>query len=166
MDAAGEQVTKAGEVGEIVATSLAHRAMPLIRYRTTDVAMLGERSCAACGRPYPLLRRIEGRLQEFMISRHGRVISMTAINMHSPVFDNVAQFRFAQRAAGHVVLRIVPRASYDPVRDEERIRSELGPKLGADTTLELALVDEIPRSASGKLSFIDQELPSPFGAPS
>ena len=50
--------------------------------------------------------------------------------------------------------------------DEERIRSELGPKLGADTTLELALVDEIPRSASGKLSFIDQELPSPFGVPS
>jgi phenylacetate-CoA ligase len=101
-----------------------------------------------------------------MISGTGRVISMTAINMHSPVFDNVSQFRFAQRNAGHVVLRIVPRASYEPQRDEQRIRAELGPKLGADTTLELVLVDELRRSASGKVSFIDQELPSPFGAPS
>ena len=166
VNSAGEPVTEPGEVGEIVATSLARRAMPLIRYRTTDVAMLGERSCPECGRPYPLFRRIEGRLQEFMISGGGRVISMTAINMHSPVFDNVAQFRFTQRVPGHVVLRVVPRASYDPTSDEQRIRTELGPKLGADTTLELALVDEIPRSASGKLSFIDQELPSPFGAPS
>lgn len=166
VNASGEQVTDVGEVGEVVATSLARRAMPLVRYRTTDVAMLGERSCAACGRPYPLLTRIEGRLQEFMISGTGRVISMTAINMHSPVFDNVAQFRFAQRVAGHVVLRIVPRASYEPDGDEQRIRAELGPKLGADTTLELVLVDDLPRSASGKVSFIDQELPSPFGAPS
>ena len=119
VNTAGEQVTKAGEVGEIVATSLARQgdaAHPLPHDRRGDAGRAVVRRPA--GGRIRSSRRIEGRLQEFMISGSGRVISMTAINMHSPVFDNVAQFRFAQRVAGHVVLRVVPRASYDP--DERR----------------------------------------------
>lgn len=160
----GLPVEEPGQPGEIVATGFLTRTMPLIRYRTGDIAARSEGTCNGCGRPYELIERVEGRLQEFIVSRTGRYVSMTAINMHSPVFDNVYQFRFRQSVPGEVTLAVVPSARFDPVVDESRIRAELAPKLGADFELTLQLVDEIPPTRGGKFRFLDQELPGPFAA--
>jgi phenylacetate-CoA ligase len=164
LDERGGAVEEPGRLGEIVATGFLSRAMPLIRYRTTDVAVFARGSCETCGRPYKLFDRVEGRLQEFIVSRTGRYISMTAINMHSPVFDNVHQFRFRQSVPGKLVLSVLPRPAYSSARDEARIRSELAPKLGSDIDLDVELVADIPRTARGKFRFLDQELPGPFEA--
>jgi phenylacetate-CoA ligase len=51
--AAGE-----GESGEIVITDLTNHYMPLIRYRTGDLAVVSSRRCE-CGRTLPLLERVE-----------------------------------------------------------------------------------------------------------
>jgi phenylacetate-CoA ligase len=158
VDEEGEAVTERGATGEIVATSLHARAMPLIRYRTGDLAVLGAQACERCGRPYQLLERIEGRVQEFVVTSTGRRISMTAINMHSPIFDNVFQFRFAQERPGEVSLRIVPKPSYSPEADDAQITRALMQKLGDDMALRLELVDEIPRGGRGKYRFLDQML--------
>ena len=158
LDEDGEPVDRPGGRGEIVATSLNARAMPLIRYRTMDVGIMGEKRCASCMRPYRLLARIEGRLQEFLVTSTGRRISMTAINMHSPVFDNVRQFRFVQRVPSAVTLRIVPKQGYVAETDGAQIRQEIGAKLGTDIRLELELVNEIGRSRGGKYHFLEQHL--------
>ncbi|HWP79781.1 MAG TPA: methyltransferase domain-containing protein [Candidatus Acidoferrum sp.] len=50
-----------GEAGEVVLTTLRDRAMPLIRYRTGDIARLITTPCA-CGGAFPRLGRVEGRL--------------------------------------------------------------------------------------------------------
>lgn len=50
----------AGEPGEVVVTGLTGRYLPLIRYRTGDLAVLSDEACP-CGRGLPLLDRIEGR---------------------------------------------------------------------------------------------------------
>jgi phenylacetate-CoA ligase len=162
LDEHGDPVDEPGRIGEIVATGFLTRAMPLIRYRTTDVAVFARGTCEACGRPYELFDRVEGRLQEFIVSGSGRYISMTAINMHSPIFDNVHQFRFRQSVPGKVMLSVVPKTAYSAATDEARIRSELAPKLGPDIVLDLELVEEIPRTPRGKFRFLDQELPGPF----
>jgi phenylacetate-CoA ligase len=151
-------VTERGAMGEIVATGLHARAMPLIRYRTGDLGVLGAERCERCKRPYRLLERIEGRTQEFVVTSSGRRISMTAINMHSPIFDNVFQFRFVQERPGEVSLRIVAKPSYSRSADDEQIRRELTQKLGDDMALRLELVDEIPRGGRGKYRFLDQML--------
>jgi phenylacetate-CoA ligase len=160
----GHSVDGPGEVGEIVATGLTSRAMPLIRYRTMDAASFLDGPCPACGRPYRRFARIEGRIHEFIVSAHGRPVSMTSINMHTPVFDNVAAFRFCQDTPGRVTLTVVPKPSFDRAGDEAVIRSELAPKLGPDielTTIEL--VNEIPLSPRGKHHFLDQRLPIRIG---
>jgi phenylacetate-coenzyme A ligase PaaK-like adenylate-forming protein len=51
-----------GSEGEIVITTLRHEAMPLIRYRTGDVASLLPGPCR-CGSPMPRLGPIAGRLE-------------------------------------------------------------------------------------------------------
>jgi phenylacetate-coenzyme A ligase PaaK-like adenylate-forming protein len=162
VDEDGQVIESAGRSGEVVATGFLNPAMPLIRYRTGDVATFAAGRCEACGRPYKRLESVEGRLQEFIVSRSGRHVSMTAINMHSPVFDNIYQFRFRQAVRGEITLMVVPKQTFNRAIDEPRIRAELAPKLGPDFDLFLEIVDNIPRSNRGKFRFLDQELPSPF----
>jgi len=157
----GVVVAGDGESGEVVATGLNNFICPLIRYRTMDLAIPLDSKCA-CGRNYPLLERVEGRLQELIITETGRLISMTAINMHSDVFDNVKQFQFYQEKRGEVIFRIVKKEGYSN-QDTEYIRNELYKKLGDDVNLVIQFVEHIPRTQSGKYRFLIQKLPIEFG---
>jgi phenylacetate-CoA ligase len=163
LDTDNKPITQPGTVGEIVGTGFLSRAMPLIRYRTMDMASYAPGTCEMCHRPYKLLERIEGRLQEFIVTSTGRYISMTAINMHSPVFDNVRQFRFYQDTPGSVTLRVVPKSTYNPLADKDQIGKELAVKLGNDVSLSIEVVDEISRGPRGKYRFLEQKLPLTFG---
>lgn len=157
----GKPVTQENELGEVVATGLNNFACPLIRYRTMDLAVLANTKCG-CGRNYQLLKKVEGRLQELIVTGTGRLISMTAINMHSDVFDNVRQFQFYQEKKGEVIFNIVRNEAYTD-RDTEYIRRELQKKLGVDVDLIIRFVDHIPRTQSGKYRFLIQKLPIEFG---
>jgi phenylacetate-coenzyme A ligase PaaK-like adenylate-forming protein len=61
VDIGGTAPVPPGGTGEIVITTLRHEAMPLIRYRTGDVANLLPGPCR-CGSPMPRLGPIVGRL--------------------------------------------------------------------------------------------------------
>jgi phenylacetate-CoA ligase len=143
----GKPMKQEDELGEVVATGLFNFACPLIRYRTMDLATLANTKCK-CGRNYPLLKKVEGRLQELIITGTGRLISMTAMNMHSDVFDNVKQFQFYQEKKGEVIFNIVKKDTYTE-RDTKYIRSELYKKLGDDVNVIIRFVDDIPRTQSG-----------------
>lgn len=161
LDGSGTEVED-GSSGEIVATSFWNNATPFIRYRTMDFATTGPSSCAACGRPHRLLHRIDGRLQEMIVSASGRWISMTAINMHSNVFDDVRQFQFHQDQPGVVTFRYVAKPGFSPAA-ERRIREALELKLGQDMRLSLVPVENIPLTKGGKVRFLDQELTLRYG---
>ena len=153
----GRPVEGPGAMGEVVTTGLMNPICPLIRYRTMDVAVAAEGQCS-CGRAYPLLERVEGRLHEFIVTRDHRLISMTAVNMHSDVFDNVAQFQFYQMREGEVLMRIVKKPGYTDL-DTERILQELGKKFEGDVDLTVRFVGKIPRTRRGKYRFLIQDLP-------
>ena len=57
-----------GEAGELVFTSLTKEAMPVIRYRTRDIAVL-DRSPCACGRTTVRMGRVIGRTDDMLIIR-------------------------------------------------------------------------------------------------
>lgn len=146
-----------GESGEIVATGFNNRAFPLIRYRTEDTATVSSSSTCPCGRAFKRVERVDGRLQEMIVASSGNLISMTAINMHSDVFDNVHQFQFMQDTPGEVTMRIVRRPAYSLV-DEQRIRESLARKLRDQITITIEYADSIPLTARGKATFLDQRL--------
>jgi phenylacetate-CoA ligase len=68
------QPAAAGEEGEIVITNLHSYAMPFIRYKQEDVVLLSDREIA-CGRSFPLLQTIQGRVDDYVTLRSGRRIS-------------------------------------------------------------------------------------------
>ena len=108
-----------------------------------------------------VLTRIEGRLQELVVTGDGRYISMTALNMHNDLFNHVRQFQFAQREVGRLELRLAPESQFH-FRRRERIRGEIQAKLGTAMALEVAVVEEIHRTPAGKLRFLEQHLPIRF----
>lgn len=60
------EVLSPGEKGEVVFTMLTREAMPLLRYRTRDLAVIEYEKCA-CGRSHPRIMRIKGRSDDMLI---------------------------------------------------------------------------------------------------
>jgi phenylacetate-CoA ligase len=61
-----------GETGEMVLTSLAREAMPILRYRTRDITSATREACA-CGRTHARIQRITGRSDDMLIIRGANV---------------------------------------------------------------------------------------------
>jgi phenylacetate-CoA ligase len=57
-----------GQPGELVITTLTKQAMPLIRYRTRDIATVNRRPCG-CGRTTARMSRVLGRSDDMLIIR-------------------------------------------------------------------------------------------------
>jgi len=64
-----------GQVGEVVLTTLCREAMPLIRYRTRDLAMIMPEPCP-CGRTHRRLSRIQGRTDDMLILKGVNIFPM------------------------------------------------------------------------------------------
>jgi len=86
-------ITKPGQIGEIVGTSFIMDSTPFIRYRTREFAVLTGWGCPACGLPYQVWERLEGRAQEFFVPRGGRYVSVTAAiaAMHDDIWDHIEE---------------------------------------------------------------------------
>ncbi|MFA6054784.1 MAG: phenylacetate--CoA ligase [Thermodesulfovibrionales bacterium] len=63
----GERMPE-GEKGELVLTTLCREAMPILRYRTRDIAMIIPGKCK-CGRTHRRISRIIGRTDDMIIVR-------------------------------------------------------------------------------------------------
>ena len=157
IDTEGQTVNEPGQMGEIVGTSFIMHATPFIRYRTRDFAALRGWGCSSCGRPYQIWDRIEGRLQEFIVTHTGRLISMTAINFHDDIFDHIRQFEFHQKTKGWITFRYIPKDTCNEAALKD-IRKRLEIKLGEDVDLIMHAVEDIPRTERGKSRFLIQEL--------
>ncbi len=62
------EVLPAGELGELVITTITKEALPLIRYRTKDITRLMYEPCG-CGRTTVRMAKIEGRTDDMLIIR-------------------------------------------------------------------------------------------------
>lgn len=154
----GDVINQSQQEGTIVGTGFTNYAMPLIRYKTDDKAVFSEEIKCQCNREYKKIENVKGRWnQEFIIAPNNRKISITSLNMHSDIFDNVKQYQFYQEKVGEVILKIVPYNQYCE-NDNNNIHAELGKKIGNDIILKIKLVEEISRTETGKYKFINQKI--------
>jgi phenylacetate-CoA ligase len=144
-----------GETGEIVATGLHNFSMPLLRYRTGDLAEATDEPCP-CGRGSLLIKSIHGRITEHIETESGARLTATALNVHGGTWQNVIQFQYVQRSRRKVTLRVVRGAAYTEA-DERRILKEMGERFGDEIELGIEYATEIPRTARGKMPLIVRE---------
>ena len=156
----GTVVNEEGRIGEIVATGFNNYAMPLIRYRTGDMAGLATNKCL-CGRQFPLLKRIEGRQQEYVVSKNGRLISFNAalFGIHDEKWVNVKKIQCVQEVKGELIIHVVGWQSGTGPDLAMYVLKLLKERLGSELTLEVKLVEDIPPTKSGKHKYLIQKLP-------
>lgn len=157
-DEQGRVITTPGVLGEIVGTSFDNRVMPFIRYRTGDLAVLSDRPVDDALRGYPVVERIEGRLQEFLVTRDHRLISICT--MGSAHFDMLAQMetiQYEQREPGVFDLKVV--ASRKLTQSElSNIKHAVQDKTQGGCEVLVREVDAIPRTNRGKHVMLIQHL--------
>ncbi|MCK5245046.1 MAG: hypothetical protein KAJ90_07225, partial [Desulfobacterales bacterium] len=62
-----------GQTGYIAVTDLSNYAMPFIRYRNADMAIMAQKPCP-CGRPSPVIKELLGRSTDIIRTAHGDII--------------------------------------------------------------------------------------------
>ena len=137
----------------VVGTNFSNPATPLIRYDTGDLVALGEACC--CGRPGRVVKSIEGRTNDFLRLRDGRLFGPA--NHLFKYMVNVREGQIYQPASGEVVVRIVPSSAFT-AEDEHALRREIQRRLGEGEQVRIECVDVIERSPSGKLRVVVSEL--------
>jgi phenylacetate-CoA ligase len=147
-----------GTPGEIVVTHLATRDFPFIRYRTGDVGTLDDTACA-CGRGLPVLKEIQGRTTDFVVAADGTVmhgLSLIYVLRDQP---GIAGFKIVQESLSLTRVMIVPTPEFAP-ETVKVIERGLKARLGAQVSVDVALMDEIPAEASGKFRYIVSKVPA------
>jgi phenylacetate-CoA ligase len=153
----GEPVNEEGEAGEIVATGFNNQVMPFIRYKTGDIAIYSKKTCE-CGRCYPMIDKISGRVQDFVLSRKNHLIPLSTIQYEALGHSNyVRQFQFYQEKAGEVVVNIIKAEDYSR-EEESRILEALHQGVAGDIFFHIKYRDQIPRTSSGKHRLLVQKL--------
>ncbi len=158
IDQNGKQVKKEDEIGEIVGTSLLNYIFPFIRYKTGDLGVYTAIKCS-CGRNYPRLKRIEGRLQEFVVSKSNQLISLTGVyGLIAKVSPNVKECQFYQDKKGEIIIKIVKTDNYSK-SDSQIIQNSIQKRFGSEFNIKISQVDHVPRTKTGKYQFLIQKLP-------
>ena len=142
----------AGVNGEIVVTNLYSRAMPIIRYRTGDIGELGSEPCP-CGRGLPLLKKVEGRQTDFIVTPDGRTIHALAVIYVLRECPQIDEFQVVQESIDKLTATIVPRTELQ-ASVREKIVQDLQRVLGAGMKVELVTSSAIPRAPSGKFRYV------------
>jgi phenylacetate-CoA ligase len=140
-----------GEAGLVVVTDLLNRAMPLIRYRLEDLAERAAAPCP-CGRGLPMLRRVVGRMADFLKRTDGsRVAGISLIENTLTAVPGIQQMQIVQEDLLDIVVRLVTGREFDAARRAELRRYFERTFPGARITLED--VAQIQAEPNGKYRF-------------
>ncbi len=118
-----------GESGELVITTLTKEGMPLIRYRTRDIASLNDDPCP-CGRTTIKLNKITGRSDDMLIIRGVNVFpsQIESVLLHNPNVEphyHINVDRVNNLDVMEIVIELSPNVSIDEVAQVEEIRRRL-----------------------------------------
>ena len=142
---------KDGEIGKIVVTNLNNYAMPFIRYEIGDLGMLVKDKCK-CGRNWPRLKKIVGRVSDTIISPSGKMIHGEFFTHLFYGFSNVKQFQVVQETQRDLTIKIVKRAKFS----EEQLKFLIQKihKFGDENfRIKFEFCNQIPAASSGKFRY-------------
>ncbi len=132
--------------GELICTGLHNHAMPLLRYRTGDVATMLKGPCP-CGRSGQVFTQIDGRREDYVLTPNGAKVGRMDHIFKDAL--NVKESQILQEEADALIVKIVRRPGYSS-KDEADLLTEFRTRLGGGMRIDFKYVDDIPRLPNGK----------------
>ncbi|MFC1596085.1 phenylacetate--CoA ligase family protein [Candidatus Margulisiibacteriota bacterium] len=150
-----------GTEGNLLVTSLANTAMPVIRYAIGDRATMSRNTrCPHCGWEGDILEEVVGRTVDVFKTRSGNTIPAEYFIHMIGVVNNkkknwIKKFQLIQQSLDNLELNIVLSPGYSAVPAEEQKGIALAiSKVLPEATIKWNLVDDISHDKSGKVRFI------------
>jgi len=141
-----------GEVGELVFTTLTKEALPLLRYRTGDLASLSYEPCA-CGRTFARMSRVVGRTDDMLVIR-GVNVFPSEIERVLLAFDGLEpHYQLVVERSKHLDELTV---QVEGAIDSAPVRAQLERALGLSARVEVLEPGSIPRSEGKALRVLDR----------
>ena len=145
-----------GKPGRLIGTSLLNEDMPLVRYETSDMAILSDpKTVCVCGRTLPLVEKIMGRMDDFIITPDGRRVLLADI-IFSPSM-HLYEAQIIQESLDQFTIKVVPTEDWSDT-DEEKICSAIRRRVG-DVEVTVELVPAIDRTWAGKFKVMVSKIP-------
>ena len=152
-----------GASGRIVVTALDNYVMPFINYEIGDTGLAG--APCPCGRGFPTLAGVAGRIGEAFTTPAGRTFSpVTLDRVFRFCADYVREFQAERTTAAAMTVWVVPTPRFG-LEIAERIRTELEEHAGAGMEVRIVAVPGIPVEPSGKRSVLRSSASPPAAGP-
>lgn len=152
-----------GVEGDVVVTCLHNLAMPLLRYRIEDRAVLAKQPCP-CGRSTRVLAKVVGRSNDNLVAHDGSTVRGATVSHRLRQVPGLRRFQLHQDATGRVNVLVCPVPGHDGRLLQSSVEpclGELRKALGAERQVTVKVVDDIPPSPSGKLRYVISEVARP-----
>lgn len=161
LDKDGREVTKEGESGEMVVTGFNNLVFPLIRYRTGDIAVLGNQKCK-CGRNYKILKSVEGRIQDYVVDAEDNLVPLApaVFNYDDMDWAGIREFKVIQDRKGALSFKILPEEELksDPDSFGAYFKRKMEEIFGSKFDIQVEFVDELNKTRIGKYRYLEQKL--------
>jgi phenylacetate-CoA ligase len=148
-----------GEVGELVFTTLTKEALPLLRYRTGDLASLTREPCS-CGRTLARMSRVKGRVDDMLIVRGVNMFPSEVERVLTAQAELAPHYQLVIERPGRLDELTVEAEVRDGQRVTEelegRVRRALTQTLGLSARVTLLPPQSIARSQGKALRVIDR----------
>ncbi|GAH58535.1 unnamed protein product, partial [marine sediment metagenome] len=141
-----------GQVGEVVITNLNRYAMPIIRYKNGDLAILTRQPCP-CGCKLPMIAEIVGRTGEDIFLPNGKAMPWNQLKslMNHP---RIRQFQLVQGIDGNFKIKYVVEADTDIKVLEQLLDYRFRSLLGDSIHIITERVSRIDPTPSGKSKLV------------
>ena len=155
----GDVSVPAGQSGRLICTGLINPDMPLIRYQVGDRGALapydGQTVCG-CGRRLPVLASLDGRQEDVLVARDGRLL--TRLDSIFKTGLDIREAQLIQESQDFLRVCLVPGKTYSERTTAliaDRIRERMG-----DMRIEFEFLEKLPRGANGKFKLIINRMES------
>jgi phenylacetate-CoA ligase len=142
-----------GQAGELTFTTLTKQALPLLRYRTGDIAALRRGTCR-CGRTLVKMSKVTGRKDDMLVVRGVNVYpsEVERVLLGAPALAPDYVLVLDERTAQHRLIACVETgtASSGPRPDESQLESRLKDTLGLSVGVRVLPPGSVPRTEVGK----------------
>ena len=153
IDPASGQPVPDGTPGELVFSTVTKEALPLLRYRTGDIAALRRGPCA-CGRTLVKMSKVTGRRDDMLVIRGVNVYPSEVERVllaHTELAPDYLLVVDERSTPSQLLACVEYRTAAEGSRPEAAtIESRLRAELGLGVTVRLLAAGTIPRTETGK----------------
>jgi phenylacetate-CoA ligase len=139
-----------GEEGELVVTNLHSDAAPMLRYVTGDLGILNPEKCS-CGRSFPLISQLVGRVEDCIMVPGGQRLSSHIITSIIEEIPGVRQLQIVQEAPETLRVRLLTKQNRP---SEEFVRKEVQKALGNKVNVFVEYPKALEREPNGKFKAV------------